>query len=324
MNNLPPDESEVIEFTLPMSCAGKRLDQAVSSVLTEYSRARLQQWIRDGSLLLNGDEAQPKSKVFGGEQIRLVAYVEPQNQFQPEDIELDIIYEDEHLLVINKPAGLVVHPGAGNWEGTLLNALLHHAPELNKIPRAGIVHRLDKDTTGLMVVAKTLQSQANLVDQLQERSVSREYVAVVHGIFVSGGTIDYPIGRHSGDRKKMAVTESGKEAVTHYRLIEKFTHFTVLKVKLETGRTHQIRVHMSHVKHPLVGDGVYGGRMRLPKGASEPLIAALRGFERQALHAQRLSFIHPDTGESVEWSAPIPQDMLQLIETLRKEDGNEH
>ncbi len=309
----------MIEFTLPRTCSGMRLDQAVASVITEYSRARLQQWIREGQLSVEGCSALPKTKVLGGEQIRLIVQTEPQGKWEAEDISLDIIYEDSSLLVVNKPAGLVVHPAAGNWTGTLLNALLHHAPQLDVVPRAGIVHRLDKDTTGLMVVAKTLQAQANLVEQLQMRSVSREYAAITYGCFISGASIELPVGRHSVDRKKMSVSEAGKEAITHYRVAERFRNFTLLNVKLETGRTHQIRVHMAHVKHPLVGDSVYG-RLRLPKGASDVLIHALRHFKRQALHARRLSLVHPDTHEVIEWSAPLPEDMQQLIGVLRKED----
>lgn len=314
--------NEVIEAILPLSCAGQRLDQAVARVIPDYSRARLQQWIREGRLLVDGKVLAPKTKVYGGESIRLEAIVAEQDQWQAEEIPLEIVHEDDSLIVINKPAGLVVHPAAGNREGTLLNALLHHAPELNKIPRAGIVHRLDKDTTGLMVVAKTLQAQKSLVEQLQSRSVSRQYRAIVYGVFVSGGTIDLPIGRHPIDRKKMAVVDGGKEAITHYRLNEKFRDFTLVSVKLETGRTHQIRVHMAHLKHPLVGDSVYGGRLRFPKGASERLMTELRAFNRQALHAQRLALLHPEHGELIEWSVALPQDMQHLIKVLQQENNH--
>lgn len=321
-NNLDPELPEAIEFTIPLSCSGMRLDQAVAQVLDEFSRARLQQWIKEGLLTVDGAVAQPKTKVLGGEHIELIAHVEDQALWQPEPMDLTIVYEDDSLLVIDKPAGLVVHPAAGNWQGTLLNALLYHSPQLNKVPRAGIVHRLDKDTTGLMVVAKTLQAQTHLVEQLQARTVSREYLAVVHGSFVSGGTVDLPIGRHRVDRKKMAVDEEGKEAITHYRLAEKLPNFTVLTVKLETGRTHQIRVHMSHLHHPLVGDPLYGGRMKFPKGASDALREAIKAFPRQALHAQALSLVHPASGEIMEWKSPVPQDIQALIAFLRQEDRN--
>lgn len=320
MVGTPLDDEEIIELKIPLELAGLRLDQAVAKAIPEYSRARLQQWIKEGRLQVNGQSSPAKAKVYGGELISLAPVLEDQDDWQAENIPLDIVFEDEALIVINKPAGLVVHPAAGNRSGTVLNALLHHAPELSKIPRAGIVHRLDKDTTGLMVVAKTLQAQKALVEQLQARSVSREYVAVVHGVFVSGGTIDAPIGRHPQDRKKMAVREGGKEAITHYRIQEKLANFTVVNVKLETGRTHQIRVHMAHQRHPLIGDSVYGGRLRLPKGASDVLIEVLRGFSRQALHAQRLSLSHPSTEEMMGWSAELPQDMQTLINVLQQED----
>jgi 23S rRNA pseudouridine1911/1915/1917 synthase len=236
---------------------------------------------------------------------------------QPQDIDLNIVYEDEHILVINKPADLVVHPGAGNPNGTVLNALLNHVPNIDKVPRAGIVHRLDKDTTGLMVVAKTLPAQTHLVDQLQHRVMSREYEAIALGTMVAGGVVDAPIGRHATKRTHMAVREGGKPATTHYRVMEKFRAYTHLRLKLETGRTHQIRVHMAYVKHPLLGDPVYGGRPRLPKGASEDFISTLRGFQRQALHAAQLSLYHPETEEWMTWQAPLPDDMQHLLEAVR-------
>ena len=252
--------------------------------------------------------------------MELDAEIQVQGDWQPEAIALDIIYEDHALLVINKPAGLVVHPAAGHQDGTLLNALLHHAPELAKVPRAGIVHRLDKDTTGLMVVAKTLEAQTDLVIQLQNRSVIREYECVVVGVMTAGGKVDQPIARHGTNRQKMAVVAGGKQAISHYRVINRFRTHTHVKVKLETGRTHQIRVHMSHIYFPLVGDQTYGGRLRIPPGASTELIAMLREFPRQALHARRLELEHPDDNRTMRWEAPLPADMLALLALLR-EDG---
>jgi len=257
-----------------------------------------------------------KDKVLGGEQIELTATLAEEVTSLPQAIPLHIVYEDEHLLVINKPAGLVVHPAAGNHDGTMLNALLHYAPELVHVPRAGIVHRIDKETSGLLVVARTLTAQADLVEQLQERSIEREYEAVAIGVMTSGGSVDAPIGRHAIDRKRMAVTRSGKPAVSHYRVAERFRIHTHIKVHLETGRTHQIRVHMAYIHHPLLGDPVYGGRLRIPPGSSEPLIATLRTFKRQALHAARLALQHPESGEPMEWHAPLPDDMTTLIKAL--------
>jgi 23S rRNA pseudouridine1911/1915/1917 synthase len=255
----------------------------------------------------------------GDEVISVEAEIEQQVVYEAQAIELDIVYEDEDILIINKPADLVVHPGAGNQDGTLLNALLAHVPDIDKVPRAGIVHRLDKDTTGLMVVAKTLPAQTHLVDQLQTRVMSREYEALVNGTMVAGGLVDAPIGRHSTKRTHMAVREMGKPAVTHYRVIEKFRAHTHVRLKLETGRTHQIRVHMAYIKHPLVGDPAYGGRLRLPKGSSDEFANTLRGFNRQALHAAQLSLYHPTTDEWMTWQAPLPQDMVALIDSVRED-----
>lgn len=303
---------------VPADMGGMRFDQVASGLFPEFSRARLQTWIREGQLTLNGRKAKPKERLIGGEELRLEAELEPQGEWEPEAIDLDILYEDEDLLVINKPAGLVVHPAAGNHTGTLLNALLHHCPAIEGIPRAGIVHRLDKDTTGLMVVAKTLSAHTDLVDQLQERIVSREYEAVAVGTMTGGGTVEARIGRHPKQRKQMAVVEEGgKRAVTHYRLVERFPSHTHIRVKLETGRTHQIRVHMAHIRHPLVGDPIYGGRFKIPKGASDELIEALKGFPRQALHAASLGLEHPTTGEYCEWSAPLPEDFQALLKALK-------
>jgi len=299
---------------------GQRLDQVAAQLFPDHSRSRLQGWIKDGSLLVDGEQKRTRDTVYGGEQLTLDAEREVQGDWQPEAIALDILYEDDALLVINKPAGLVVHPAAGHQDGTLLNALLHHAPELAKVPRAGIVHRLDKDTTGLMVVAKTIEAQTDLVAQLQARSVSREYECVVVGVMTAGGKVDQPIARHGSQRQKMAVVAGGKQAISHYRVIQRFRAHTHVKVKLETGRTHQIRVHMSHIYFPLVGDPTYGGRLRIPPGASPELIRELREFPRQALHARRLELMHPIDGRPMQWQVPLPADMQQLL-ALLKEDG---
>ena len=299
---------------------GQRLDQVAAQLFPDFSRSRLQGWIKDGSLLVDGERKRTRDSVYGGEELTLDAEREVQGEWQAEAIELDILYEDSALLVINKPAGLVVHPAAGHQDGTLLNALLHHCPELAKVPRAGIVHRLDKDTTGLMVVAKTIESQTDLVAQLQARTVSREYECVVTGVMTAGGKVDQPIARHGTQRQKMAVVAGGKQAISHYRVINRFRAHTHVKVKLETGRTHQIRVHMSYIHFPLVGDPVYGGRLRIPPGASPELIKELREFPRQALHARRLELEHPDDGRHMSWQVPLPEDMQHLLALLR-EDG---
>lgn len=299
---------------------GQRLDQVAAQLFPDFSRSRLQGWIKDGCLTVDGRTVRPRDTVYGGEKLVLDAEREVQGDWQPEAIALDVIYEDQSLIVINKPAGLVVHPAAGHQDGTLLNALLHLAPDLAKVPRAGIVHRLDKDTTGLMVVAKTLEAQTDLVAQLQARSVTREYEAVVVGVMTAGGKVDQPIARHGTNRQKMAVMVGGKQAVSHYRVISRFRAHTHVRVKLETGRTHQIRVHMSYIHFPLIGDQTYGGRMRIPAGATPELIETLRGFPRQALHARRLELQHPDDGRTMSWEVPLPEDMLHLLALLR-EDG---
>ncbi|MGV6858827.1 MAG: 23S rRNA pseudouridine(1911/1915/1917) synthase RluD [bacterium] len=297
--------------------AGRRLDQILAESFPEFSRSRLQAWVKSGQVTVNGDSCKSKDKMRGGEQVAVqMEPPEEDPQFAPEDIPLNVVYEDDHILVINKPPGLVVHPGAGNWSGTLLNGLLHYAPQLAGIPRAGIVHRLDKDTSGLMVVAKTLQAHKNLVDALAERDVSREYLALVQGEMVAGGTVESPIGRHSKDRKRMAVTVGGKEAITHYRVNQRFHGYTLLDVKLETGRTHQIRVHLSSIHYPIVGDQVYGTRLRLPVSPSPELEAFLRGFKRQALHARKLGLYHPDSDEFLSWEAPVPEDYQRLLDLL--------
>ncbi len=308
---------------VPDSCAGRRLDAVLAELFPDYSRSRLSAWIKSGDVTVDGAPARPRDPVRGGETIALNAVEEVQTHAVAEDIPLDVLYEDEHVFVIDKPAGLVVHPGAGNPAGTMVNALLHRDPGLDKLPRAGIVHRLDKDTSGVMVVARTLPAHTSLVAQLSAREVHRQYLAVVVGALVSGGTANAAIERHPRDRLRMAVREDGKDAVTHYRLSERFRAHTALECRLETGRTHQIRVHMAHLKHPIVGDPLYGGSLRLPKGASEELIAALRGFRRQALHAEVLEFAHPVSGEPVRCEAPVPEDMQQLMRLLR-EDAAAH
>jgi len=306
---------DALQFVVTDDLAGLRLDQALAKLLPEYSRSRLQEWIAQQQVKVNGAFATPKQKVWGGEKLEVLPQSHPSEQpYQAEDIALDIVYEDDALLVINKPAGLVVHPGSGNWEGTLLNALLHHSPQLAEVPRAGIVHRLDKDTSGLLVVAKTLTAQTHLVRQLQARSVKREYLALVYGELRHGGTVDEPVGRHPAQRVKMAVIESGKPATTHYQVEEKFPGCTLLRCRLETGRTHQIRVHLAHLKHPLVGDSVY---LKGPQKCVPQLRELLNGFPRQALHATRLALVHPVSGETKEWQVPLPEDMAQLLQNIR-------
>ncbi|MGH8158716.1 MAG: 23S rRNA pseudouridine(1911/1915/1917) synthase RluD [Rhodanobacter sp.] len=317
------------EATVPLGAAGRRFDQAVAEMFPDYSRSRLSGWIKSGAVTLDGALAPPRQLLRGGELVRLQVELEAEVSSAPENIALAIVHEDEHLLVLDKPAGLVVHPGAGNPAGTLLNALLHHDPKLAELPRGGIVHRLDKDTSGLMVVAKTLPTCTALVDLLSRHEVERQYEAVVLGTLVAGGTVDEPIGRSMGDRLRQAVRdeEDGKRAVTHYRLRERFRAHSLLQCQLETGRTHQIRVHLAHINHPLIGDPLYGGGLKLPKGATPELVTALRGFRRQALHAERLSFEHPVSGELLSFSAERPADQLALIEALRAdllENGPDH
>ena len=313
----------ILEAEVSGEHKGQRLDQAATRLFPGYSRSRLQTWIRDGKLTLNGKPARTRDKLFGGETLILTAEVENQGQWTAEDIPLDIIHEDESLIVINKPVGLVVHPAAGNRAGTLLNGLLFHCDALNKVPRAGIVHRLDKDTSGLMVVAKTLASHASLVEQLREKTVKRIYQAIVFGLVTAGGTVDEPLGRHPVHRTKRAVTHHGtdaRDAVTHYRILDKYRSHTLLQCSLETGRTHQIRVHMAFIGYPLVGDPVYGGRPRIPKGADPQLISCLEHFKRQALHAWQLGLDHPETGESMSWQVDMPEDMQRLLELLEADN----
>jgi 23S rRNA pseudouridine1911/1915/1917 synthase len=311
------DATETRTANVPDSAAGRRFDAVVADLFPEFSRSRLTLWIKSGDLLLDGRTVRGRDPVRGGEHVSLTAVLDVQTQAEPEDIPLDVLFEDAQVIVLNKPAGLVVHPGAGNPAGTLVNALLHRDPSLAALPRAGIVHRLDKDTSGVMVVARTLQAHAALVEQLSARGVHRQYLAIVVGALVSGGTATGAIERHPHDRIRMAVREDGRDAVTHYRLRERFRAHTALECRLETGRTHQIRVHMAHLKHPIIGDPVYGGALKLPKGATPDLIEALRGFRRQALHAETLEFVHPASGEPLRCTAPVPPDMLQLLKALR-------
>lgn len=301
---------------VPYEMAGMRLDQALAELFAEYSRSKLQTWIKAGRVQVNGLQLKPKDKLEGGEDITLDAEAEVVITSEPENIPLDIVFEDESLLIVNKPAGLVVHPAIGNWNGTLVNALLHHESKLETLPRAGIVHRIDKDTSGLLMVAKTLQAHHSLTEQLQERSIHREYLAVTRGRMTAGGTVDEPIGRHPSDRLRYVVRESGKEAVTHYRVVQRFTRHTLIQAKLETGRTHQIRVHMAHVRFPLLGDPLYGGRFQMPPDCDERLEKVLRSFKRQALHAAKLGLVHPETGEYIEWEQAMPEDMTELLAAL--------
>ncbi|WP_299260483.1 23S rRNA pseudouridine(1911/1915/1917) synthase RluD [uncultured Kushneria sp.] len=316
--------SQTIEQThiVPDAMTGLRLDQAAAELFDEFSRERLKIWIKEGALTVDGQQMRPRAPVMAGATLVLNAVLEENRVWEAEAIALDIVHEDDDVLVLNKPVGLVVHPAAGNYSGTLLNALLHHAPELATLPRAGIVHRLDKDTSGLMVVAKTLAAQTSLVEQLQARRVKREYDAIVIGAMIAGGKVDAPIGRHPVDRKRQAVVANGgKPAVTHYRVVERFRGHTHVRCRLETGRTHQIRVHMAHQRFPLVGDPVYGGRLKLPAGAGEVLKETLRHFSRQALHARRLAFMHPTSHETVEFGVELPDDMFMLLDILREDEA---
>lgn len=303
-------------LTIPDELAGQRLDQALAQLLPEYSRSRLQSWIKNGDLTVDDACWKVKDKLLGGEQIHLHATLEPDSSWAPQPIQLDVIHEDDDVLVINKPVGLVVHPAAGHRDGTLLNAIVHHAPQSANLPRAGIVHRIDKETSGLLVIAKSLPAHTSLVNQMQAKSVFREYEAIAVGVMTGGGTVDAPIGRHPTQRIKMAVRQDGKEAVTHYRLITRYRHHTHIRVQLETGRTHQIRVHMAHIGYPLLGDPVYGGRLRLPKQATPRLAEALQQFRHQALHARRLGLEHPTTGEWLEWESPLPDDFNAMLSAL--------
>jgi len=308
------------EFIIPSKLGELRLDQALSDLMPEHSRSRIQGWIKAGKVTVNGKPYRPRDKVIAQDVVTVLAEVVLEERWEPESIPLDIVFEDNHLLVINKPAGMVVHPAAGHASGTLVNAVLYYYPEAASIPRAGVVHRLDKDTTGLMVVAKSLIAHTSLVEQLQSRSMGREYEAIATGVMSGGGVVNAPIGRHPQQRKKMAVQPMGKEAVTHYKVLQRFTAHTWIRLKLETGRTHQIRVHMAHIRYPLVGDPVYGGRTRIPRGVSDEVKQAIHQLGRQALHAKQLTLHHPVTGEELTWASPLPEDMQQLLALMSPVD----
>jgi 23S rRNA pseudouridine1911/1915/1917 synthase len=307
------------QLIIPDDDANLRLDLSLSKLLPEYSRTQIQDWIESGAILLDGQPAKSRTKVRGGEQVTVDALIKQQPAWEAQPIPLNIVHEDDSILIINKPAGLVVHPGAGNANSTLLNALLHHAPELQQLPRAGIVHRLDKETSGLLVIAKTTAALRSLTQQIKKRTMSREYKCIVYGKFISGGKVDASMDRHPLQRKRMAVVDNGKPAITHYRIAEKYRSMTLLTIKLETGRTHQIRVHMAHIRHPVVGDPVYGGRVQLAKHMTPALIQGLRQFKRQSLHAFALGFDHPETGDPVRFEIPLPEDMQNLIRLLRED-----
>jgi len=311
---------ETLKIIIPERMTGQRLDVALSEMLPDYSRSKITAWIKSGAALISHKPFKPKDKVIGSEMVELTISQKQNNDWVGEDIPLNVVFEDEDIIVLNKAVGLVTHPGAGNWSGTLANALLHYEPKLATLDRAGIVHRLDKNTSGLMVVAKNEKSQKYLVEQLQTHSVSREYSAIVYGHMVAGGTIDEAIGRDTKDRVKQAVSSHGKEAVTHYRVIDRYQNHTHVKAILETGRTHQIRVHLSHIGYPLIGDPMYGGKVRFPKKADAVLKEALVSFKRQALHARKLTLTHPTSGELMSWKAPLPEDMLALLDVLNDYD----
>ena len=308
---------------IPPELSGQRLDQAMAVLFADVTRSQLQQWIKDGHVWLNGKVPRKRDKVKQGDAVEIHPPSPATPDWKAQTIPIEVVYEDGDILVINKPPGLVVHPGAGNPEGTLLNALLSHAPKLAALPRAGIVHRLDKDTSGLMVVAKTERARQRLIEQLQEHTVEREYLAIVSGVMIAGGTVEAPIGRHRTQRTRMAVSTHGKPAVSHYRVAKKYRAHTLVQVKLESGRTHQIRVHMAHLHYPVLGDPVYGGRLKIPAGASDKLKKKIQSFRRQALHALKLSLIHPRTGKRVQWVTSVPEDMSKLMEALA-EDAKAH
>ena len=311
----------MLHVIIPDRLIGQRIDSAMAQMLPDYSRSKITTWVRSGGALINGKTFKPKEKILGGEIVTLNIKAEKTNDWKAEDIPLDIVFEDDDIIVVNKPVGLVTHPGAGNWTGTLANALLHYDPSLANLDRAGIVHRLDKNTSGLMVVARSELAQKNLVEQLQTHAVSREYSAIVYGHMISGGTVDEPIGRDPKDRIRQAVVEDGKDAVTHYRVIDRFAHHTHVKAILETGRTHQIRVHLSYIGHPLIADPMYGGKIRFPKKADDHLKNTLKKFNRQALHAKKLTLTHPITLEQMSWKAPLPQDLQDLLKVLQEFDS---
>lgn len=312
--------SDRLCFQVPDELFGLRVDKALTKLCQDYSRSTVQGWIKQGLVLLDDEVPRQKDKVLGGEVLEVSIPQQEQGDWEPQDIDIECVHEDQHMLVVNKPAGLVVHPGAGNPDGTLLNALLHHYPDNRAIARAGIVHRLDKDTSGLMVVARTEKARLALIDQLVDHSLYRQYTAVCQGRIISGGTVDEPIGRDKQDRRKMAVNMLGKEALTHYRVIDRFRHHSLLSVQLETGRTHQIRVHMTHLGFALVGDPVYGRRLAIPGDCTASLESALRGFKRQALHASCIEYIHPQSKELQRWQTPLPDDLNDLISALSSDN----
>ena len=309
-----------LSFVVPDDLFGQRVDKALAQLCENYSRSTVQNWIKQGLVLLDDEVPRQKDKVYGGEQFEISVPEQEAGDWEPQEIPVDCVYEDAHMLVINKPAGLVVHPGAGNPDGTLLNALLYHFPDNRQIARAGIVHRLDKDTSGLMVVARTERARLALIEQLVDHSLYREYLAICQGRVISGGTVDEPIGRDKQDRRKMKVNMLGKEAISHYRVNDRFRHHSLLSVQLETGRTHQIRVHMTHLGFALVGDPVYGRRLAIPADCTPALENALRGFRRQALHAACIEYRHPETQEIQRWQAPLPADLSALISALEADN----
>ena len=307
-------------FQIEKEHSGSRLDQALQQLLPDYSRSKIQHWIQQGFVCLNRSSCKPRQKVFSGDRVDLDVPAEDVISDRPQNIEFEILHQDEDIFVVNKPADLVVHPAAGHQDGTLVNGLLARDSRLQQLPRAGIVHRLDKDTTGVMVVARNLSAHHWLVEQLQARRVKREYVAITRGVVTAGRTIETGIGRHPQNRKKMAVQSGGKTAITHFQVARKFANHSLVRVQLETGRTHQIRVHMAHINHPLLGDSLYGGRQRIPAGVDEALAEAILGFKRQALHAERLSFEHPSSREEVSFEAAVPDDFARLLEALKRYD----
>ncbi len=307
-------------FQIEKHQAGNRLDHALHQLLPDYSRSKIQQWIQQGFVCINHERCKPRQKVYRGDQVNLDVPKQVVVSDQPQAIEFDILYQDEDIFVVNKPADLVVHPAAGHLDGTLVNGLLARDSRLEQLPRAGIVHRLDKDTTGVMVVARNLTAHSWLVEQLQQRLVKREYVAIVQGVVTAGRSIEADIGRHPQNRKKMTVQAGGKSAITHFQVARKFDHYSLIKIQLETGRTHQIRVHMAHINYPLLGDAVYGGRARIPAGVDENLLPVIQCFNRQALHAERLSFEHPTSHEMISFKAPLPDDFERLLEALIQDD----
>ena len=315
--------SQSISCYVPLEYAGQRLDQALTELLSDYSRARIQQWIKMGAIQVNGQIMRPRDRLLGGEHVHGYCPETIETPLTAQNMDLEICYEDESILIINKPPDKVVHPAAGNPDNTLVNGLLHYAPELEKLPRAGLVHRLDKNTSGLLVVARNLKAHNALIKQLQERTMGRYYQAIVQGVMVAGGTVDEPLGRHPVDRKRMAVVGNGKQALTHYRVLQRFRAHTHLSIRLETGRTHQIRVHMNHIHFPIVGDPVYGGRLRIPPGATDSLQKVLGQFRRQALHAATLSLIHPQNQQPMQWQSEPPADMMQLLMALQN-DKTQH